>query len=91
MNGFTFSSSQFHYGSIKTTYEKQKLDEPVSCLNSTMVRLKRYRVKAMDDSSNGLNSTMVRLKQIKHSPTKHRRVRSQFHYGSIKTLRNIVG
>ena len=54
-------------------------------LNSTMVRLKLTNVSQISLEVHSLNSTMVRLKLFYSQ--NHRRwiMRSQFHYGSIKT------
>ncbi len=79
--------SQFHYGSIKT---KQVIACPISLcvgLNSTMVRLKLNRFgKYFEINLSSLNSTMVRLKPTSTELDWWNLFKSQFHYGSIKTL-----
>ena len=55
-------------------------------LNSTMVRLKHFNLRKGLSVLMSLNSTMVRLKlKLKEEVDQEVR-KSQFHYGSIKTL-----
>ena len=57
-------------------------------LNSTMVRLKHSWFNNKHSFEGNLNSTMVRLKLIRINIHHHScLVKSQFHYGSIKTIR----
>ncbi len=53
-----------------------------------MVRLKQaYPGEMIKKALQGLNSTMVRLKHPAWAAEQMCRLLSQFHYGSIKTLR----
>ena len=56
-----------------------------SCLNSTMVRLKLKLFRFVHHDQQSLNSTMVRLKRFTEGEFSFQELRSQFHYGSIKT------
>ena len=51
-----------------------------------MVRLKRKSKLYIIRLDSSLNSTMVRLKLFKTYHTGFQNAKSQFHYGSIKTL-----
>ena len=59
-------------------------------LNSTMVRLKQELMNKQFLSERRLNSTMVRLKQTNATGLNIDTLKSQFHYGSIKTKVYII-
>ena len=58
-------------------------------LNSTMVRLKQMLTDIVILKNLSLNSTMVRLKLYKIPPDLFLSALSQFHYGSIKTQKQV--
>ena len=56
-----------------------------------MVRLKQQKNRTIWHKPVGLNSTMVRLKRITlYKMMLLIKLKSQFHYGSIKTTKNII-
>ena len=75
---------QFHYGTIKS----KKLFLSISdfyYFNSTMVRLKEYRLAYYPCCHGDFNSTMVRLKEETKRQRRVRAIIFQFHYGTIKS------
>ncbi len=77
------SMFQFHYGSIKSC-SGTTLYRLWSGFNSTMVRLKAFRLKEWMIIIFSFNSTMVRLK-VEMLPLTLFPMKFQFHYGSIKS------
>ena len=79
----TICSFQFHYGTIKrktVCHQTSWQDD----FNSTMVRLKAYRIYLTARRYYDFNSTMVRLKdlQVRNLDLTNQ---FQFHYGTIKS------
>ena len=76
---------QFHYGTIKSFGAESKFIH-IAYFNSTMVRLKAGQAKGFKLSELNFNSTMVRLKDLTSFKLLRGRI-FQFHYGTIKSVR----
>ncbi len=87
-----YDLSQFHYGSIKTPTFNSNGCPFLSCLNSTMVRLKLWErrcknSKRFDRSQFHYGSIKTLFGYYDEYKTTSE---SQFHYGSIKTQSNLL-
>ena len=77
--------STFHYGSIKMSFTL-KTNLLHLNLHSTMVLLKFINILSFIEDIYNLHSTMVLLKLL-HIVISSSKIKSTFHYGSIKIIR----